>query len=484
MPLASRAARVLSLLAVPLLTVPLATASTGVLAPSAADAATPVVPRPPSRPLPAGLDVASPYQGQVYCDPVAKAGVLAFARLMTAHYGLGSTGGIVRNCNAGITEHSDGRAWDWMLNAKDPRQKATADAVTRWLAAPDSSGRPGAMARRFGIMYIIWNRTMWRAYAPERGWAPYTGSSPHTDHVHFSFGWDGALQRTSWWTGVPRTTVGGAPSSLTTPPPFNGTGYPVLRSGSRGADVMLLQRIVGVTADGAFGPMTETSLRAWQKSHGVAVTGVAEVATWTRILALGKAPSRLKTTKPVTTKPVTPKPVTTKPVTTKPVTPKPVTTKPVTTKPGVSTVSTTTSYSLLKGVRLGVGSSGTAVRRLQAALGGLTVDGAYGSRTAAAVARYRAAAKLPPGRTVDRSVWDALERRDHPLLAYRATVLRRGSTGGAVRALQRALRVGADGEFGPVTQAAVKAAQKRAGLSQNGIVGSVTWAAIEKAIRR
>ena len=35
---------------------------------------------------------------------------------------------------------------------------------------------------------------MWRAYDPGRGWAPYYGVSPHTDHIHFSFNWDGALQ--------------------------------------------------------------------------------------------------------------------------------------------------------------------------------------------------------------------------------------------------------------------------------------------------
>ncbi len=48
------------------------------------------------------------------------------------------------------------------------------------------------MARRFGIMYIIWNHQIWGTYAPQRGWAPYTGSVPHTDHIHFSFSWDGA----------------------------------------------------------------------------------------------------------------------------------------------------------------------------------------------------------------------------------------------------------------------------------------------------
>ena len=63
-----------------------------------------------------------------------------------------------------------------MLSAKDPQQKAVADSVVIWLSADN-----GAMARRFGISYIIWNTKMWREYAPERGWAAYTGTVPHTD---------------------------------------------------------------------------------------------------------------------------------------------------------------------------------------------------------------------------------------------------------------------------------------------------------------
>ena len=73
------------------------------------------------------------------------------------------------------------------------------------------------MARRFGIMYIIWNHKMWRAYDPGRGWAPYSGVSPHTDHIHFSFTWDGAYGRTSWWTGKALTTVQ-PPAPLGVPP--------------------------------------------------------------------------------------------------------------------------------------------------------------------------------------------------------------------------------------------------------------------------
>jgi hypothetical protein len=49
-------------------------------------------------------------------------------------------------------------------------------------------------------MYIIWNRRIFRAYNPGAGWEPYSGTNPHTDHIHFSFAWNGARKQTSWWT--------------------------------------------------------------------------------------------------------------------------------------------------------------------------------------------------------------------------------------------------------------------------------------------
>ena len=45
---------------------------------------------PPSKSLPAALDVYVPYQGQTICDPRPRPGVVAFARLMTTHYAMGS----------------------------------------------------------------------------------------------------------------------------------------------------------------------------------------------------------------------------------------------------------------------------------------------------------------------------------------------------------------------------------------------------------
>jgi putative chitinase len=59
--------------------------------------------------------------------------------------------------------------------------------------------------------------------------------------------------------------------------------------------------------------------------------------------------------------------------------------------------------------------------------------------------------------------------------------LRRGSKGEAVAALQKALGLKADGDFGPGTEAAVKAWQAKEGLTADGVAGPKTLAKMNLA---
>ena len=153
------------------------------------------IPAPLTKALPVALDAHTPYEPQVSCDPRPKPGVTAFYAAMSARYRTGAAG-TYRPCQSGASEHYDSRALDWMLSITNPTQKAVANSVTAWLSANN-----GVMARRFGISYIIWNRHIWGEYAPERGWAAYSGVDPHPSHVHISFYWDRAIARTAWWHG-------------------------------------------------------------------------------------------------------------------------------------------------------------------------------------------------------------------------------------------------------------------------------------------
>jgi putative chitinase len=65
-----------------------------------------------------------------------------------------------------------------------------------------------------------------------------------------------------------------------------------------------------------------------------------------------------------------------------------------------------------------------------------------------------------------------------PISAATTATLRRGSTGDAVKQMQRKLGIAADGDFGPGTEAAVKKWQAANGLTADGVVGPKTLAAL------
>jgi peptidoglycan hydrolase-like protein with peptidoglycan-binding domain len=67
-------------------------------------------------------------------------------------------------------------------------------------------------------------------------------------------------------------------------------GAAVAQSGGpEGGSVVALQRALGVSADGVYGPRTAGAVRAFQRRHGLAVDGVAGPATL-RALGLTTAP--------------------------------------------------------------------------------------------------------------------------------------------------------------------------------------------------
>jgi peptidoglycan hydrolase-like protein with peptidoglycan-binding domain len=64
------------------------------------------------------------------------------------------------------------------------------------------------------------------------------------------------------------------------------------------------------------------------------------------------------------------------------------------------------------------------------------------------------------------------EKEDRPILGL-------SSSGEFVKKVQAKVGVGADGIFGPKTEAAVRAFQSAHGLDPDGIVGSKTWRALD-----
>lgn len=193
------------------------------------------------------------YEGQSTCKPKAKPGVKRFARLLKKAYG-DAWFGIGRGCGiGGKSEHKEGRALDWSKDATNAADRAKVDDLFSWLFATDAYGNEHAMARRLGMMYVIWDRQMWSSWTGEwevicvqkkrRCVDPDDGHEvhPHRDHVHFSFSWQGARRRTSffqadrsWMAGIATSgpgylLLGGDGSVSETSPYQQGVGPAPIR---------------------------------------------------------------------------------------------------------------------------------------------------------------------------------------------------------------------------------------------------------------
>jgi hypothetical protein len=106
--------------------------------------------------------------------------------------------------------HAEGRAVDWHLDVRDPRDRREAERIINLLLAPDRAGNPHALARRMGVQEIIWDCRSWWSGAETLGrYSPcfdkkgrrrkIDDTTAHRDHIHFGLNWPGARQRTSFW---------------------------------------------------------------------------------------------------------------------------------------------------------------------------------------------------------------------------------------------------------------------------------------------
>ena len=399
------------------------------------------VPDPVPATAPAVVEGFTPYLPQKSCDPVVKPGTDALRSLLIGTYG-GRDLGITRACDIGaLSEHKEGRAFDWGLSAAVPAENAIATQFLTWLLAPGPTGMVALNARRLGVMYVIWNGKIWSAYRAAEGWRGYTGGESHAGHIHISLAWNGAMKRTSWWTGKaaaidygPCVSVEGnpaprwtAPRSTPCPAPISAmslTGTPLLGRDSTGAYVLQLQRLLSVTpVTGFFGPITETALIAYQNAHGLPATGTTTPATWAAVRSAA---------------PAVPAP----------------TTQPVV---AARSLPSAMRYS----VRAGDSLSAIATR--------------WGSTVGA----IRSASRLTSDTIRVGQVLSVPVRSGITKFTY--TTLRKGSTGVAVRALQSALGMKLKyrtGLFGDITQSKVNLFRRSHGWKANGVAGPKVWRAL------
>ena len=250
-------------------------------------------------------------------------------------------------------------------------------------------------------------------------------------------------------------------------------GGSTLRQGSTGSAVEQLQfwlntlaqydaGIPSTAVDGVFGSRTAAAVRAFQRREGLTADGVVGRTTWTTLYNEFRSIQ--------------------------------------------SDNGTPNAY---PGTPLRQGSHGQSVRLVQfwlkiartvyASLRSVTVDGVFGAATAAAVKRFQSYFGLTSDGVVGRTTWQKLYEVYNDIANKLLSaslrpgeypgLLRRGSTGTAVRELQFYLylmsayetsipAVSIDGSFGAATEAAVRAYQRFAGLTVDGVVGRTTWSSL------
>jgi len=252
-------------------------------------------------------------------------------------------------------------------------------------------------------------------------------------------------------------------------PPTTTEHVIVLTAGSEGRQVELLQAALGgIKVDGIFGPETEEAVRQFQATKGLSVDGIVGPAT--SALLGSRAPVRA-------------------------------------TGAGVRSNASLTSSEAGAESSPTESSPTAAVKRLQAALH-LSADGELGPETEAAIRRLQARHGLSVDGVVGPATWsligvhgeetltpppDALPVPHPHATSAKATIAsaptgsdagesqaNSGTNGGgnAVKRLQAALHLSADGEFGPETEAAIRRLQARHGLTVDGVVGPATWSVI------
>ena len=247
-------------------------------------------------------------------------------------------------------------------------------------------------------------------------------------------------------------------------------GGTALRTGSTGSAVEQVQfwlntlaqyesALPSLSVDGRYGTATASAVRAFQRRYGLTVDGVVGRETWNAIYNEFRSIQ--------------------------------------------SDNGTPNAY---PGTALREGASGQNVRLVQfwlkiahtvySRLNDLTVDGKFGAATTAAVKRFQTYFGLTSDGVVGRTTWNKLYEVYNDIANKLLSsslrpgeypgILRRGSSGTAVRELQFYLyllsayessipAVGIDGSFGAATENAVRAYQRFAGLTVDGIVGRATW---------
>jgi peptidoglycan hydrolase-like protein with peptidoglycan-binding domain len=328
-------------------------------------------------------------------------------------------------------------------------------------------------------------------------------------------------------------------AASTPDPPTTETHHILLQYGSEGRQVRLLQQALGgIKVDGVFGPETEQAVSSFQESNGLTVDGIVGPVTSAALHAKtsgGALTTDISSVAPTEEVKQSAQPYT-QAVEESSTQPGGEESSTQSAREGSSAQGSGGTSSAQGATTAAVQSTGAGkeseagdtggseaeptvspVVRLQEKVGLAQVDGTFGPETEHAVRHFQATHGLVVDGVVGPQTWRALGIKQRAILhqsffphrtapqsaatgiggtqtvaqgptstpAATPTVggtpiraLGASTPGEAVRRLQEALHIQADGEFGPQTEAAVKSLQAHDGLAVDGVVGPETWHAL------
>lgn len=153
----------------------------------------------------------SSYQPPRTCASRVKPGTKILARWVDRRFSGGRVHASLRACpsSGASSEHHEGRAIDWSMDATRKKERREVRRFLEKIFAVDKQGNDHGLARRMGVMYVIWDDRIYASYDRFEA-RDYRSSSckrlrkcsptlRHRDHVHISLSRKGAKARTSWY---------------------------------------------------------------------------------------------------------------------------------------------------------------------------------------------------------------------------------------------------------------------------------------------
>jgi hypothetical protein len=117
------------------------------------------------------------------------------------------------------------------------------------------------------IKYVISNGQIFSSQVSPWKWRPYHGSNLHNHHVHIS-----VMPTKKDYDNTSPWQIGTVDTPL--------IDKPVIKEGDKGDWVAQLQKILGLAADGHFGPITAAAVKTFQKAKKLFADGVVGTYTW------------------------------------------------------------------------------------------------------------------------------------------------------------------------------------------------------------